>query len=195
MNKRPPRSNKRLARFCAALAAIIITAPNRRDSKQRKPLGTIKTRRRALCRESVDITTSSATTTFESVCGSYKGHIRPHLDSQYFISTSITTTTTTSPTTRTRITKMMIATTQPPRQRMTVRSLVKTMAFAVVILLYPNTRSATQHCHQNNGSGSGSSCLFVFAATQDEYNAIRSEERRVGKECQPRCRSRWSPYH
>ena len=23
----------------------------------------------------------------------------------------------------------------------------------------------------------------------------RSEERRVGKECQPRCRSRWSPYH
>ena len=24
---------------------------------------------------------------------------------------------------------------------------------------------------------------------------IRSEERRVGKECQPSCRSRWSPYH
>ena len=23
----------------------------------------------------------------------------------------------------------------------------------------------------------------------------RSEERRVGKECNPRCRSRWSPYH
>ena len=23
----------------------------------------------------------------------------------------------------------------------------------------------------------------------------RSEERRVGKECQVRCRSRWSPYH
>ena len=26
-------------------------------------------------------------------------------------------------------------------------------------------------------------------------NTIRSEERRVGKECNPRCRSRWSPYH
>ena len=25
--------------------------------------------------------------------------------------------------------------------------------------------------------------------------AIRSEERRVGKECRPLCRSRWSPYH
>ena len=23
----------------------------------------------------------------------------------------------------------------------------------------------------------------------------RSEERRVGKECMPQCRSRWSPYH
>ena len=24
---------------------------------------------------------------------------------------------------------------------------------------------------------------------------LRSEERRVGKECRPLCRSRWSPYH
>ena len=29
------------------------------------------------------------------------------------------------------------------------------------------------------------------SATQE----LRSEERRVGKECNPRCRSRWSPYH
>jgi flagellar basal-body rod modification protein FlgD len=27
------------------------------------------------------------------------------------------------------------------------------------------------------------------------YNVARSEERRVGKECSTRCRSRWSPYH
>ena len=26
-------------------------------------------------------------------------------------------------------------------------------------------------------------------------NGTRSEERRVGKECMPQCRSRWSPYH
>src|SRR6184192_1824702 len=26
-------------------------------------------------------------------------------------------------------------------------------------------------------------------------NDVRSEERRVGKECQSTCRSRWSPYH
>src|SRR3546814_1099595 len=28
-----------------------------------------------------------------------------------------------------------------------------------------------------------------------EVTAIRSEERRVGKECVSTCRSRWSPYH
>ena len=27
------------------------------------------------------------------------------------------------------------------------------------------------------------------------YTSDRSEERRVGKECQTLCRSRWSPYH
>src|SRR3546814_15513786 len=27
------------------------------------------------------------------------------------------------------------------------------------------------------------------------HSAIRSEERRVGKECVSTCRSRWSPYH
>ena len=26
-------------------------------------------------------------------------------------------------------------------------------------------------------------------------NEVRSEERRVGKECSSLCRSRWSPYH
>ena len=29
----------------------------------------------------------------------------------------------------------------------------------------------------------------------DEYENPRSEERRLGKECKCRCRSRWSPYH
>src|SRR3546814_15075670 len=29
----------------------------------------------------------------------------------------------------------------------------------------------------------------------EDYLEIRSEERRVGKECVSTCRSRWSPYH
>ena len=30
---------------------------------------------------------------------------------------------------------------------------------------------------------------------EEGYRGIRSEERRVGKECAQLCRSRWSPYH
>ena len=30
---------------------------------------------------------------------------------------------------------------------------------------------------------------------QPEPHALGSEERRVGKECNGQCRSRWSPYH
>ena len=29
----------------------------------------------------------------------------------------------------------------------------------------------------------------------DGFPGLRSEERRVGKECKSQCRSRWSPYH
>src|SRR3546814_1987449 len=33
------------------------------------------------------------------------------------------------------------------------------------------------------------------ACFADDRAAVRSEERRVGKECVSKCRSRWSPYH
>src|SRR3546814_15763494 len=33
------------------------------------------------------------------------------------------------------------------------------------------------------------------SADADSADAVRSEERRVGKECVSTCRSRWSPYH
>ena len=42
------------------------------------------------------------------------------------------------------------------------------------------------------GQGAGRVWLFLHT---DEFDADRSEERRVGKECWYRCRSRWSPYH
>ena len=32
-------------------------------------------------------------------------------------------------------------------------------------------------------------------AGRDDVQFLRSEERRVGKECSLTCRSRWSPYH
>ena len=38
------------------------------------------------------------------------------------------------------------------------------------------------------------SCQEPSPGTHEEF-VKRSEERRVGKECAVRCRSRWSPYH
>ena len=35
----------------------------------------------------------------------------------------------------------------------------------------------------------------VILTNIGEQSHIRSEERRVGKECSLSCRSRWSPYH
>jgi glutamyl-tRNA synthetase len=40
--------------------------------------------------------------------------------------------------------------------------------------------------------------LAVLVGSSEEIHAypdLRSEERRVGKECRRLCRSRWSPYH
>src|SRR3546814_2102622 len=37
--------------------------------------------------------------------------------------------------------------------------------------------------------------LVVYAKLSTRYSSLRSEERRVGKECVSTCRSRWSPYH
>src|SRR3546814_13273999 len=36
---------------------------------------------------------------------------------------------------------------------------------------------------------------FAAAAFGRDVGVLRSEERRVGKECVSTCRSRWSPYH
>src|SRR3546814_15095014 len=37
--------------------------------------------------------------------------------------------------------------------------------------------------------------LIVSHGQRSTFDKIRSEERRVGKECVSTCRSRWSPYH
>src|SRR3546814_17540104 len=52
--------------------------------------------------------------------------------------------------------------------------------------------------------GQKSAAVYRNNVTDDQHNAgltimqcsmVRSEERRVGKECVSTCRSRWSPYH
>ena len=42
---------------------------------------------------------------------------------------------------------------------------------------------------------SGQDLLARQAPIDRKLKAVRSEERRVGKECLRLCRSRWSPYH
>src|SRR3546814_12353932 len=37
--------------------------------------------------------------------------------------------------------------------------------------------------------------LYINSPGGSVYAGMRSEERRVGKECVSTCRSRWSPYH
>src|SRR3546814_5333093 len=38
-------------------------------------------------------------------------------------------------------------------------------------------------------------CIMICPCNMTLGKSIRSEERRVGKECVSTCRSRWSPYH
>src|SRR3546814_17947537 len=46
------------------------------------------------------------------------------------------------------------------------------------------------------GHGAGDRQIVVSPAVgKFDFVLIRSEERRVGKECVSTCRSRWSPYH
>ena len=40
-----------------------------------------------------------------------------------------------------------------------------------------------------------STVMVTLAVLAMALVAVRSEERRVGKECVTQCRSRWSPYH
>src|SRR3546814_16143289 len=51
-----------------------------------------------------------------------------------------------------------------------------------------------------SGGGAGGDmasigALFAKSLGKTDRGELRSEERRVGKECVSTCRSRWSPYH
>ena len=45
------------------------------------------------------------------------------------------------------------------------------------------------------GLGSSTTSRWICLARRRALPRVRSEERRVGKECTSWCRSRWSPYH
>src|SRR3546814_15501066 len=53
---------------------------------------------------------------------------------------------------------------------------------------FPEFRAGVEHCRFYN-------CTHRHEPGCGVLAALRSEERRVGKECVSTCRSRWSPYH
>src|SRR3546814_12983384 len=63
----------------------------------------------------------------------------------------------------------------------------------------PIAVSAARRCWQQSDLLVITDCFEIAAGLPGQlgaYNArLRSEERRVGKECVSTCRSRWSPYH
>src|SRR2546430_3980754 len=54
-----------------------------------------------------------------------------------------------------------------------------------------DTRERVSNDHSNGAAESGGWEQGAMVGTENETDDVRSEERRVGKEC----RSRWSPYH
>src|SRR3546814_20210534 len=66
--------------------------------------------------------------------------------------------------------------------------------FEHVFLIDDFTASGTTFIRQVKGKWKGKLQRFN-AIVDDARTRLRSEERRVGKECVSTCRSRWSPYH
>ena len=65
----------------------------------------------------------------------------------------------------------------------------------VIGLSFVSFAAAEEEAAEEEGAGSWLSLLLPSNKWQDSPARLRSEERRVGKECLRLCRSRWSPYH
>src|SRR3546814_6241602 len=81
-----------------------------------------------------------------------------------------------------------------PRRQHLQHAVARVMAERVVDLL-----EAVEVEHEQRQSArlapGGQDALLQPIVEQRAVGQVRSEERRVGKECVSTCRSRWSPYH
>ena len=68
------------------------------------------------------------------------------------------------------------------------------LRFELLLTIVVSLLSFTALAEQPSVGAEGASGQPV-AAVAAPASALRSEERRVGKECAGLCRSRWSPYH
>src|SRR3546814_21123263 len=97
----------------------------------------------------------------------------------------------------------VIETADKRTQERIARSLSVALGGIAHMVEYPLT-GAQARAHAIKGSisaaiATGAAIREARAARTDPFDALaealRSEERRVGKECVSTCRSRWSPYH
>ena len=68
------------------------------------------------------------------------------------------------------------------------------VAAIVIIIPGPDTAVVTKNV-LIHGRRAGLGTSLGVSAGLSIWTVARSEERRVGKECEVPCRSRWSPYH
>src|SRR3546814_14577713 len=78
---------------------------------------------------------------------------------------------------------------RPPHRRVLWLVHLSSRAYDFAPLPCPSPACANRPRQHGKGSPAGSSSF------RSDRHRIRSEERRVGKECVSTCRSRWSPYH
>src|SRR3546814_1285300 len=84
------------------------------------------------------------------------------------------------------------------RRRHTRCALVTGVQTCALPICSPSDCAPRRSATSSRTSRSGSSSRNALAVTDSPVTIvlpIRSEERRVGKECVSTCRSRWSPYH
>src|SRR3546814_13508805 len=79
-----------------------------------------------------------------------------------------------------------------PRPAISSTSKILARAGGLLVVNHDTQRSVREY--ESACSGTLSSVDAISAGTRPP-RAMRSEERRVGKECVRTCRSRWSPYH
>src|SRR3546814_14234433 len=67
--------------------------------------------------------------------------------------------------------------------------------FAALVSVGNTRRGQAQHGLGERVDGTGGGDRRHEAGEFADEDVVRSEERRVGKECVSTCRSRWAPYH
>ena len=72
------------------------------------------------------------------------------------------------------------------------------MATASVLGVFAHVDTTLQAIRDLRAKGFSDLTVYTPVPVEEiehEVEKVRSEERRVGKECKSQCRSRWSPYH